>query len=110
MSKLSFVWGILSKLPFVWGIFWKVFVGVTVAIVAAFYIFSNFTDYERTSADIPGATMSGLIFCYLLHLWLLPAEYLCGDEYEDDYDEEDDDDEPDSAAEEPYADDPTDDT
>ena len=84
----------MGKLPFVASIFWKVLFVVAFLVVATFYLFIRFTDYERTVTDTVGATLSGLILTYLLHLWMLPAEALGLDEYsdeefDDEYDDED---------------------
>jgi len=73
----------MGKLPFVARIFWKVFALVAILIVLTFFIFIRFTEYERTVTDTVGATISGLIFVYLVHLWLLPAEYLHPEEETD---------------------------
>jgi hypothetical protein len=64
----------MNRFPFVGRIFWKVLVAVTVAIVLAFVLFERFSDYERTTTDIVGSTISGVLFSYLVHLWLLPGE------------------------------------
>jgi len=62
------------KIPFVKRIFWKVLFVVAVLIVAAWVLIPRFTTYEITSADYGGSAISGLIFAYLVHLWLLPPE------------------------------------
>lgn len=64
----------MNRLPFEGRIFWKVFTAVAVAIVLAFVLFERFSDYERTTTDIVGSTISGILFSYLVHLWLLPGE------------------------------------
>lgn len=64
----------MGKLPFVPRIFWPVIVVVAVLIVAAFALFAHFTDYERTTTDMVGSSISGVIFSYLVHLWLLPGD------------------------------------
>jgi len=64
----------VGRLPFVGRIFWKVLVVVAVGIVGAFVGFTYFTDYTRTTTDIVGSTISGILFSYLVHLWLLPGE------------------------------------
>lgn len=76
----------MSKLPFVASIFWKVLVSVAVLIVLTFVVFVKFFDYELSITDTGGATITGLIFSYLVHLWMLPAEQLHPDEEYDDYD------------------------
>jgi hypothetical protein len=32
------------------------------------------TDYQMKSADFGGSIVAGIIFSYLVHLWLLPEE------------------------------------
>lgn len=79
----------MRKLPFSAGIFWTVLVIVAVLAVLTFVLLAKFTEYERTTTDMVGTTISSILFAYLLHLWLLPAEYLHPDEeYEDEYDED----------------------
>ncbi|MHC4695943.1 MAG: hypothetical protein ACYTFA_04275 [Planctomycetota bacterium] len=74
----------MSKLPFVASIFWKVIVVVAVLVVLTFVILVKFTEYERTRMDTGGAIITGIIFSYLLHLWMLPAEHLHpGDDYDE---------------------------
>ena len=60
------------KLPFVGRIFWKVFVVVTVLVVAAWYLIPRFTGYKIEPQDYGGSAISGVIFSYIVHLWLLP--------------------------------------
>lgn len=60
------------KLPFVGRIFWKVFVVVTVLVVAAWYLIPRFTGYKIEPQDYGGSGISAVIFSYLVHLWLLP--------------------------------------
>lgn len=72
----------MSKLPFVGPIFWKVFVVVVVLVVVAWFILARFELYERTTTDTVGSAISAVIFSYLVHLWLLPPEYLPGEEEE----------------------------
>ena len=62
------------KLPFVSRIFWKVLVAVAALAVVSWTVIVKVTDYEITPADYGGSTISGLIFAYLVHLWLLPQE------------------------------------
>lgn len=64
----------MGKLPFIPRIFWTVLLIVAVLIVATFAILPKFTSYERTTTDMVGAAISGLIFSYLVHLWLLPGD------------------------------------
>ena len=59
------------KLPFVSRIFWKVLVAVAALAVVSWMAIVKVTDYEITPADYGGSTISGLIFAYLVHLWLL---------------------------------------
>ncbi len=63
-----------SKLPFVGRIFWKTLVVVAVLVVIAWLVILKVTEYEITSADYGGSTICGLIFAYLVHLWILPEE------------------------------------
>lgn len=65
----------MFKLPFVPRIFWTVLAIVATLTVLTFVILVKFTEYERTTTDTVGATISGIIFSYLLHLWLLPGDY-----------------------------------
>ncbi len=85
----------MSKLPFSVGIFWKTVVVVVILVVVAWWLVLRFSDYEITPADYGGTTISTIIFAYLVHLWLLPAEQLHGEnrdgEEEEQGDEEDDD-------------------
>ena len=74
----------MSKLPFNRSIFWKVFIVVLVLVVGTFAVLAYFTSYERTDADTYGSLISALILAYLVHLWLLPAEYAPDEESEDD--------------------------
>ena len=63
-----------GRLPFTGRIFWKVLVVVAVLIVIAWAVIVRVTEYKITSADYGGSTISGIIFAYLVHLWLLPEE------------------------------------
>ncbi|MBI4718253.1 MAG: hypothetical protein HY763_10645 [Planctomycetes bacterium] len=65
----------MFKLPFVPRIFWTVLAIVAALTVLTFFILVNFTEYKRTTTDTVGATISGIIFSYLVHLWLLPGDY-----------------------------------
>lgn len=81
IRKLPFVaW--IFKLPFVGRIFWKVLAAVAILVLAGWYLIPKLIDYEITPADYGGSTISGLIFTYLVHLWLLPAEEPASDEEE----------------------------
>ena len=62
------------KLPFVGHIFFKVLVSVAVLAVIAWVVVVRVTDYEMQAQDYGGTVISGLIFAYLIHLWLLPEE------------------------------------
>ena len=64
----------LSKLPFVGRIFWKVLIAVAVLVVIAWVVVVSVSAYEMKPADYGGSTISGIIFAYLVHLWLLPEE------------------------------------
>ena len=76
LGKLPLVGRILGKLPFVGRIFWTVFPIVFILIVLAFWLSLKFIDdyTELTNADVGGSIISGIIFSYLVHLWLLPGE------------------------------------
>ena len=63
-----------AKLPFVGRIFCKVLVVVVVVVVASWYLIPKLTGYEIEPQDYGGSAISGLIFAYLVHLWLLPQE------------------------------------
>lgn len=65
----------MGKLPFVPRIFWTVLIIVAVLIVVTFALFAKYSDYERTTTDVVGSTISGIIFSYLVHLWLLPGDF-----------------------------------
>lgn len=70
----------MRKLPFVPSIFFKTFVVVTILVVAVWWFVLHFGFYEAmTPADYGGTVISGILFTYLVHLWLLPAEILRGD-------------------------------
>lgn len=64
----------MGKLPFVPRIFWAVLLIVAVLIVVTFALFAKFSTYERTTTDMVGSAISGVIFSYLVHLWLLPGD------------------------------------
>ena len=68
----------MSKLPFVARIFWPTLAAVIVLAIAAWWAVVSFTDYEMIPADYGGSIISGIIFAYLVHLWMLPAEELQG--------------------------------
>lgn len=88
----------MPRIPFVGRIYWKILPVVLGLLIASFWIAIAFFGYEMTRADGPGSLISAVIFSYLLHLWILPAEaYDEYDEYDDDdeyeYEYEDDDEE-----------------
>lgn len=76
----------MGKLPFSAGIFWKTLAVVIVLVVVAWWLVLRFSDYEMIPADYGGTTISTIILAYLIHLWLLPAEELHGEEAEDEED------------------------
>ncbi len=69
-----------GKFPFVGRIFWKVLVVVAVLVVIAWVVVTRVTEYKITPADYGGSTISGIIFAYLVHLWLLPEKDAPSDE------------------------------
>ncbi len=77
----------MGKLPFSAGVFWKTLVVVVVLVVVAWWLVLRFSDYEMIPADYGGTTISTIILAYLVHLWLLPAEELQGEQQEDDEDQ-----------------------
>ena len=73
----------MKKLPLDFGIFWKTFVIVAVLVVVGWWAVINFGFYEEmTPADYVGTTISTILLSYLIHLWILPAEALRGDDAE----------------------------
>ena len=86
----------MSKLPFNRAIFWKIFITVMVLVVLTFVILFWFTKYQLTTADTYGSLISAVILSYLIHLWLLPPEYLPEEEYDDEPGEDDAKGEPDA--------------
>jgi len=54
-------------------LFFKVF-GVVAVLVILTFVILNRTNVAYTNTDIVGASISSIIFSYLLHLWLLPGE------------------------------------
>ena len=62
------------KLPFAGRIFWKVLAVVVVLVVVAWAVIAKVTDYQMTSADYGGSTISTVLLAYLVHLWLLPEQ------------------------------------
>ena len=74
----------LGKLPFVGRIFWRVLACITVLVVVTWIIVVKGFGYVMQSQDYPGSVISGLIFSYLVHLWLLPEESLSTQEEQED--------------------------
>lgn len=64
----------MGKLPFIPRLFWTVLVIVAVLIVGTFVVLGRFTEYERTTTDMVGSSISGIIFSYLVHLWMIPGD------------------------------------
>ncbi len=62
------------KLPFAGRIFWKVLVVMAVLAVVSWIVIVKVTEYQMQSQDYGGSIISGVIFAYLVHLWLLPKE------------------------------------
>ena len=81
----------MSKLPFNRAIFWKVFITVMVLVLVTYIILFYCTSYQLTNADKYGSLISALILSYLVHLWLLPSEYVPEEDYDEESEEEDDD-------------------
>ncbi len=75
------------KLPFKKGLFWTTLVIVFVLIVVAWKLILRYTDYEMIGADYGGSLISGVLFSYLVHLWMLPGEY--DDEDAEEWEDED---------------------
>jgi len=63
------------RLPFKAKLFWTILPTVLALVVIAFLLAVKFADYEMTNADYGGSFISACIGSYLIHLWLLPAEY-----------------------------------
>ena len=74
----------MSKLPFVARIFWMTLAAVIVVAITVWWVVVKFWEYEMIPADYGGSVISGIILAYLVHLWLLPAEELQGDDPPDD--------------------------
>lgn len=72
----------MGKLPFATGLFWKTFAVVVALVVLTWWLVEKFSDYEMTPADYGGTTISTILFTYLIHLWMLPAEQLHPDDDE----------------------------
>jgi len=70
----------MGKLPFVGRIFWKTLACVLVVAAGAIWAYLTFTDYKVTPADKAFAPITAVLLSYLVHLWLLPADVLQGDE------------------------------
>lgn len=63
------------RLPFKAKLFWTILPTVLALVVIAFLVAVKFFEYEMTNADYGGSFISSCIGSYLIHLWLLPAEY-----------------------------------
>lgn len=63
-----------KRLPFIASIFWKILAVVALLIVVAWAIAVKIFGYEMQPQDYPGSAISGVIFAYLVHLWLMPEE------------------------------------
>ena len=69
----------MRKLPLDFGIFWKTILVVTILVVATWWLVIRFGYYEAmTPADYVGTAISTILFSYLVHLWILPADILRG--------------------------------
>jgi hypothetical protein len=77
-----------GKLPFVGRIFWKILIAVFALVILVFGVAVRFFEYEMTRADYFGSVISGILLSYLLHLWMLPAEYYPAYEDDEDLDDE----------------------
>jgi hypothetical protein len=74
----------VRRLPFVGRIFWKTLVVVTLLVIATWWFVLHFGFYDAmTPADYGGSVISGILFTYLVHLWLLPADILRGERKDD---------------------------
>ncbi|MEK6797786.1 MAG: hypothetical protein AABZ12_02345 [Planctomycetota bacterium] len=71
----------MGKLPFDARIFWSTLVIVVALVVGTWTIILKSTEYQITAADYGGTTISTIIFVYLVHLWMLPADKLRGEEH-----------------------------
>ena len=70
----------MRKLPLDLGLFFKTLVVVVVLVVAAWWVAIRFGFYDAmTPADYVGTTISTILFSYLVHLWILPADVLRGE-------------------------------
>lgn len=63
-----------KRLPFAKRIFWPVLLVVAILVVVAWLIAVKVFGYVMQPQDYPGSAISGVIFAYLVHLWLLPEE------------------------------------
>jgi hypothetical protein len=63
-----------KRFPFTGRIFWPVLIVVAVLVVVAWLVAVKGFGYEMQAQDYPGSAISGAIFAYLVHLWLLPEE------------------------------------
>lgn len=79
----------MRKLPLDFRIFWKTLAVVVVLVITAWWVAIRFEFYDAmTPADYVGTTISTILFSYLVHLWILPAEVLRGHHAEHDEDVE----------------------
>jgi hypothetical protein len=75
----------MSKLPLDFGIFWKTLLVIAVLVVVGWWAVIKFGFYDAmTPADYVGTTISTILLSYLVHLWILPADVLRGDQPESD--------------------------
>ena len=71
----------MRKLPLDFGIFWKTLLVIVVLVITAWWVAIRFEFYDAmTPADYVGTTISTILFSYLVHLWILPADVLRGDQ------------------------------
>ncbi len=62
------------RFPFAGRVFWKVLVVVAALVVVAWVVIVKVTEYQMKSQDYGGSIVSGVIFAYLVHLWLQPDD------------------------------------
>lgn len=58
------------NIPFNKGLYFKVLVGVLISVILVFAVAMLAFDYELTTADPVGATISSFLLAYLVHLML----------------------------------------
>jgi len=73
----------MGKLPFVGKIFFATLLVIVVVAGIAIWAYIKFGGYEVQSADKFGAPITAILLAYLIHLWLLPADVLRGDDPHD---------------------------